>query len=233
MSSVFHGSVAAPKPIISRNATKRAAANARTAATRRIYKNTLKQSLNNFKRNAISGSEWEHYLQMYASRRKGTFNTGAMGRSVGNQGAVNLQHAVLGSVESVHGAIIDLPGQISIKELLTEKPVNAHIKGKNNPVCLAASNGKVDNFKYLYGVAAFNNLTIEDSACLNEQKDKFNNMKDEYSAEIETFVNHLKKKGATKKVGGGKRSKNIFSSAKGWMKQMSRMFTKKTRKHRQ
>jgi len=231
--SHFQGSIAARKPIINLIATRRAVANARTAATRRINKNTLRQSLNNFKRNAISESEWEYYLQMYASRRKGTFNTGATGRSVGNQGAVKLQHAVLGSVESVHGAIIDLPGQISIKELLTEKPVKAHINGKNNPVCLAASNGKVDNFKYLYGVAAFNNLTIEDSACLDEQTDKFNEMKDKYSAEINTFVNHLKKKGATKKVGGGKRSKNIFSSAKGWMKQMSRMFTKKTRKHRQ
>jgi len=239
MSSTYKGSAYGPRAKTTNErkaATRNAAAKARIAETKRINNNTLKKSLKNFKQNAINGPAWKHYLKMYVSRRKGTFGNSASGYSVGGQGATNLQKGVLKSVEEVNTAIVNLPAQITLKELLTEMPVNAHIGGKNNPVCLAASKGMIDSFKYLYGVILFNNLEINDSACLREQQEKFNSMKKDYLGEINAFVDDLKSKLVGHKLRGGARtrkSKNIFSSAKGWMKQMSRVFTKKTRKHRQ
>ena len=241
--NTYHGSAYGPRaePTNERKAaTLNAAARARNAETRRINKNTLEKSLNNFKQNAINGPTWKHYLKMYVSERKGTFGNSALGFSEGEQGATNLQKGVLKSVKEIHTAIVNLPAKISLKGLLTEMPVRAHIGGKNNPVCLAASNGMIDSFKYLYGVILFNNLEINDSACLGEQQEKFNSMNNNYLGEIKAFVANLKSKPVTRKVGpklrGGARtrkSKNMLSSAKRWMKQMSRVFTKKTRKHRQ
>ena len=93
-------------------------------------------------------------------------------------------------------------------------------------LCLAAVQSNHEIFKYLYGVAKKHlGYAVEnpDDKCLTAQKDAYIKLKEQYNLNG----------GGTRKAGGKRKSKNMLSSAKRWMKQMSRVFTKKTRKHRQ
>jgi hypothetical protein len=232
MSHYFQGSVAAPKKNINIAATLKAKIQAAAATAR--HNVTARATAN---KKTASQITWDDALIQYYGKQstKGAFsyaNTG--GRGIGNQWHTDVEKAVAkGDITLLHRNVLNLADQVAYEDAFITPSVKQQKSGHNSHLCLAATQNE-DAFLYLYGVAKYHlgtaPLVSADTRCsTKEQIDAFSNLQEKYKDTLAVMKVGLKLRGGART----RKSKNIFSSAKGWMKQMSRMFTKKTRKHRQ
>ena len=233
--NTYHGSAYGPRAEPN-NERKAATLKAKIhAAAAKVHHNlTAKAKASKM---AASQLTWDDALIQYYDKQstKGAFsyaNTG--GRGIGNQWHTDVEKAVAkGNITLLHKKVLNLGDQATYEDAFITPSVKQQESGHNSHLCLAATQNE-DAFLYLYGVAKYHlgtaPLVSAGIRCSTDnQKDAFSKLQNKYK---ETLA--LMKVG--RKLRGGARtrkSKNMFSSAKRWMKQMSRVFTKKTRKHRQ
>lgn len=157
-----------------------------------------------------------------------TRKTGTNGRGNSKGWYNRMQNAIISNdLDSVKTTFDSLPSNITHADALIRPSVKQHQSGHNGMLCLAAVQSNHEIFKYLYGIAkkylGDDAVKNPDDKCPHAQKVAYIELKNIYKLNG----------GGTRKAGGKRKSKNMLSSAKRWMKQMSRVFTKKTRKHRQ
>ena len=233
--NTYHGSAYGPRAEPN-NERKAATLKAKIhAAAAKVHHNlTAKAKASKM---AASQLTWDDALIQYYDKQstKAPFsyeNTG--GRGIGNQWHKGVEDAIsAGNITLLHQKILNLSDQTTYEDAFITPSVKQQESGHNSHLCLAATQNE-DAFLYLYGVATYHlgtaPLVSADTRCsTDDQKKKFRELQNKYKETLALMKVARKLKGGART----RKSKNMLSSAKRWMKQMSRVFTKKTRKHRQ
>lgn len=233
--NTYHGSAYGPRaePNNERKAaTLKAKINAAAAKVRHNLTAKAKAS-----KMAASQLTWDdaliQYYDMQSTKAPFSYkNTG--GRGIKDQWHKGVEGAIsAGNITLLHQKILNLSDQRTYEDAFITPSVKPQESGHTSHLCSAATQNE-DAFLYLYGVAKYHlgtaPLVSAGIRCsTDDQKKKFSELQKKYTNTLALMKLGPKLRGGART----RKSKNMLSSAKRWMKQMSRVFTKKTRKHRQ